>query len=436
MVRIFTPSRPHLQPAADAGAAQCYHIAARDIGHPPVAPTCRAQAADLGRALALHRHSRGAPSQVGRGFIGMRVGSTAWRWLRAQARSHHVELRLALRATVSSVLTLIVSQTLGLPLPLWGVLTSVILTQLSIGRSLKATINYLIGTVGGAIYAGAVGALVPHETTAGLMVVVAVAIAPVTFLAAVNPRFSAAPFTAVMVVLAPTLIHLGPLASAWDRIVEVTLGGVVGLIVSFLVFPARAHSLTIESAARMLDLIAGLLPALLKGFTGGIDEDEIRGMQDAIGQALGQLFAVGAEAEHERMTRLGTQLDQGPLLRTLLRLRHDLVMIGRAAAAPLPEPVRSRLGPILAHVGEAAVAYLRASGAALVGRRAPPPRAGVEAALDEYAAAIAAVRREGLTRGLPDDAVERMFALGFVLEEVRQHLADLDRFTGELTQTA
>ena len=54
-------------------------------------------------------------------------------------------------------------------------------------------------------------------------------------------------------------------------------------------------------------------------------------IQDGIGQALVHLNVVGAEAEHERSTGLAAGPDTGPLLRTLLRLRHDLVMIGRTA---------------------------------------------------------------------------------------------------------
>jgi hypothetical protein len=34
-------------------------------------------------------------------------------------------------------------------------LTAVILTQMSVGRSMKATIDYLLGTLGGATYTGA-----------------------------------------------------------------------------------------------------------------------------------------------------------------------------------------------------------------------------------------------------------------------------------------
>jgi hypothetical protein len=38
-----------------------------------------------------------------------------------------------------------------------------------------------------------------------------------------------------------------------------------------------------------------------------------------------------------------------------------------------------------------------------------------------------------LTRELPDDTVERIFALGFALDELRLHLRDLARCVGEHT---
>ena len=56
-------------------------------------------------------------------------------------------------------------------------------------------------------------------------------------------------------------------------------------------------------------------------------------------------------------------------------------------------------------------------------------------ALQVYAAEVAAVRSEGLTRGLPGDVVERFFAMGFVLEQMRQNLKDLERCVTEWSET-
>ena len=55
----------------------------------------------------------------------------------------------------------------------------------------------------------------------------------------------------------------------------------------------------------------------------------------------------------------------------------------------------------------------------------------MESALDAYAAEIAALRREGLTRSLPGDSAERFFALGFALEQMHNNFKDLERCVAE-----
>src|SRR5262249_44077874 len=129
--------------------------------------------------------------------------TTDWSELRAWSASHDAELRLCVRSTTAGVFTLAAAQLFNLPIALWAVLTAVILTQISVGRSLKATMDYLTSTLGGAIYAGAIGALVPHDNHLAVFAGLAMALAPAVLLAALYPRFSAAPFTAGMVVFRP-----------------------------------------------------------------------------------------------------------------------------------------------------------------------------------------------------------------------------------------
>jgi uncharacterized membrane protein YccC len=363
----------------------------------------------------------------------MKRMATTWRWLRRLPRERGAELRLCLRMTTAAVLSLAVAHLLHLPIALWTVLTAVILTQMSVGRSLKATTDYLVGTLGGAIYAGAIGTLVPHDNEVALLAALALAVAPAALIVAINPRYSAATFTAVMVFFGPTITHAGPIASAVERVIEVAVGGVVGLFVSLVVLPARAHDLAVEAAAQMIDLMARFLPELFAGFTRNLDQ--LHAMQNRIGAAFARLDAVAVEAKHERMTRLAAEPDQAPLLRTLLRLRHDLIMIGRAAAVPLPATFRSRLAPRLARIQETAADYLRACSGALVARQGPASLVATEAALDGYDAEFAAMRREGLTRDLSDETAERLFALGFALEQLRRNFSDLARCITELEPT-
>ena len=347
------------------------------------------------------------------------------------------QVRLGLRVAVSALAAFILAQFLTVPLAgLWAVLTAVIVTQMSIGGSLKAIIEYSVGTLGGAVYAAALAVAVPHHDEITLLILLAFAVGPMALLAAINPHFRVAPFTAVIVVLGATTTHIGPIHSALYRVAEVALGAASALVVSLLVLPARAQVLATEAAARMLDLLAQALPDLFAGFTRPLSAGEVRGTQDHIGAAFARVDELAAEARRERMTYLAAEPDPAPLLRTLLRLRHDLVLIGRAAAVPLPERFKERLGAPLASFAEAAAAYLRGSAAALKARQPPPPFAAVETALDAYAAELAAARREQLTRDLPMETVERIFALGFALEQLRQNCKDLARCVTEIAQPA
>ncbi len=357
-----------------------------------------------------------------------------WERLRKWPAQHRAQLRLCLRVSVSAVLAVAVAHLLELPLVLWTVLTAVILTQISVGGSLKATLDYLASTIGGAVYAGAVGALVPHENELALLAALAIAVAPPALVSATNPRFRAAPFTAVMVFFAPGITHAGPLASAFERVLEVSVGAVVGLVVSFLVLPGRAHDLMVEAASRLLATAAAAVPALFAGFTASLDEAAIPRIQDRIGDALARLNTIAPETKHEQMAPFAEAPDSGPLLRTLLRLRHDLVMVGRAAIVPLPDALEPALAAPVEAVGRHAASFLRACGSALSARKGPPPLEPFEAALASYNAALASVRREGLTRALGTEAVERLFALGFTLEQMHQHFRDLARVVTEFAR--
>ncbi len=306
------------------------------------------------------------------------------------------------------------------------------MSQLSLGKSLKTTIDYFIGTLGGAIYSGTVAAVLPHDTEMQFLAVLALSIAPLASLSAIKPRFSVAPFTAVMVLLAPTITHVSPLESAFFRVIEVALGGVTALVVSFLVLPSRAHGLGLEAAAHMLELMATALRKLLAGCAEPLDILTVGKIQGDLGPAMARLEIIADEARRERMPYFSADPDLKPLLRILLRLRHDLVIIGRTAAAPLPDGFRARLATSIVAVSVSAAAFLEECAAALLGD-AGPSLANLEAALQSYEAEIATLRQEGLTRNLPTEAMERLFGLGFALEQLHQDMKELSRWIADLS---
>lgn len=355
-------------------------------------------------------------------------GLTMWHHLRALVRAYRPRWRFCVRMTVSGLAAFAVAQGMNIPLHgLWVILTAIVVMQMSAGGSLRATLEYVIGTVGGAAYAGIIGALIPHATplsVAGLLVLV---IAPLALLAAFNPNFRVAPFSAVLVILVAGQFGEGPVESAVTRASEVAMGGLIAVIVSLLVFPERAHQMRLKAAARLMQRLARDLPLLLSGFTDGLDATTNRRIQDGIGNTVASFQQITTEAAHELKITLAAQPDPGPLSRTMLRLRHDLVIIGRAGARPLPDVLRSRLSAPLRHVGAAASDFLDDSAAALIERRPPPPLDSFEAALAAYTAEVEVVRSERLTQPLSSNEIEPVFALGFSLEQLHQNFIDLRR---------
>jgi uncharacterized membrane protein YccC len=355
-----------------------------------------------------------------------------WIRVRGRVRAYRAQLRFCVRVTVAGLLAFAIAHSLPFPLHgLWAVLTAVVVTQVSVGASLRATIEYIVGTLGGAVYAAAIGLIIPHATATGQAVVLVLAVAPMALASAISPSFRVAPFSAVIVLLIGGELGENPIESAVIRVSEVALGGVVAMVVSVLVFPERAHGLGLEAAARILDRMAHLLPKLLAGFIRNLDTAEIRPLQDNLGGSVAGFQALAGEARRERFVPLTRHPDPAPLSRTLLRLRHDLVILGRAAVVPLPESVAQRLGPLIARVGAEASEFLRRSAGALAQRRHPPPLEPVQASLTAHDAEVASLRSEGLTRALSTIEVERLFALCFALEQLGQNFADLARCVEE-----
>jgi uncharacterized membrane protein YccC len=96
------------------------------------------------------------------------------------------ELRLAVRVTAAAILAFALAKLLGFAHGYWAVITAIIVMQTSVGGSLKAAIDRLLGTMAGALYGAAIAILIPHATTASLATAMIAAIAPLALLAAIR----------------------------------------------------------------------------------------------------------------------------------------------------------------------------------------------------------------------------------------------------------
>ena len=245
--------------------------------------------------------------------------------------------------TVGAIAAFALAELLGLAQGYWAVLTVVIVMQASVGGSLKATVERLVGTLGGAVLGGALAAILPLDDPFMLAAGLAAAILPLAFIAAVDPRFRVAPLTAVIVLLSPTGQQISPIFFTLERIGQIALGSAVALAVSLLVLPARAHNILAQATGRLIGLLADFFVLLLAGLTRPVDGAEVRRLQIATRRTIVQIETIAEEAQRERASRLTDDPDPDPILRTSLRMRSDMIMLARAAIEPLPAVVGERL---------------------------------------------------------------------------------------------
>jgi hypothetical protein len=207
---------------------------------------------------------------------------------------------------------------------------------------------------------------------------------------------------------------------------------VVGIAVALLVLPAHAHRLVADAAKRVLDTLSELVPVMLAGPGGAPRPADIDRLYAASRTGLERLSSASDEARRERRSYLTDQPDPEPLTRTLYRLRADLVMLGRLAAEPIPEPVLAAIGPSLAAAGAATERFLAEIGSAIALRQPPPSLQPIDDAYAGYADAMASVRAGRLTSGLSGHAAGRVFVLAFAFEQLGRDLHDLHSRAAEL----
>lgn len=360
-----------------------------------------------------------------------------WAGLTGWLAAHPSEFRLGLRILIAGMAAFFVTDVLlGLPQSYWAVLTAVIVMQASLGGALKASIDRVVGTIAGALWGVIVALTVPHGGSWLLATALTLALAPLALLVAFKPAYRIAPATAIIVLLGSSGQAAGPIVPALHRVLEIGIGSLVGLAVALLVLPARAHRLLADAGAGVLTILAQLIGQMPARLAGQGDPETWQRLSDRRRKNQDKAEALAEEAKRERRNRLTDTPDPEPLARTLRRLGTDLASIGRATAEPWDASLADRLAEPAARITETTVAFLTGCGQALTGQQAPPAIAPLATALDGFSAAVAQLRQDGMTRPLSGPAIERLFGLGFALDQLRRDADDLRERIAELAPAA
>jgi uncharacterized membrane protein YccC len=338
-------------------------------------------------------------------------------------RRYYAQFRLAVRITVAGLLAYVLCQLFGLAQSYQAVLTSVIVMQGSVGASLKAVLDRLLGSLGGALWAVAVIVGLQNVHQFHSVVVILIVLVPMAILAAFNPAYRAAPATAIILLLAPASIN-GPLAPAIQRMSGIGLGGFAAFFVALLVLPVRIQGTFAEAAGRVSARMAELAAILINGVNAPGEPGTTQRLHDEVRKSINQAELVAEEVLRERATHLSEGPDPLPMCRALRRIRNDLAMIGRVTSEVFPELVRERLTAPSQTAAAAVAGFLADCGNAISGRVSAPSLETVERELAQFASTLTGLRWIGPMRDLPDDVVGRIYGLAFSLEQLQRNLKE------------
>ena len=223
----------------------------------------------------------------------------------------------------------------------YSVFTAALIVGASVGEDLATSANRVKGTLAGMLAGLALSSFVgPSAITIGLAVTATALLA-----LALGWGVPVARLGGTVCVI--TLVHYGQNALEYDllRGLNTVIGVIVGLAVSFFVFPARAR----DSIGRLTDQALEASVELLEVVAAGAPD--LRPAQLRLWEAVGALVKAGGDAKREREVKLHLH---EPEARPLQVLQFALEVLAAALAAEGHAPSAPTLDVLRARVAELA----------------------------------------------------------------------------------
>ncbi len=327
----------------------------------------------------------------------------------------------ALRVMIACTITYAVSQLLHLQQGYWAVFTVLIVMQASVGATAGMAVDRLVATVAGAMLGGAAVFVTPQEPLAiGIALICVVGFS--SFVSARVPRLRNAGLTAAIVMLthsAAVPVEIFVI----DRIAEITLGGVVGVLASLFILPTRSRTMVLDRFGSALDVMAQILRTLAtaveKGEPVSASEANI-----ALRQSLMATETLLTDAQRERAFWLTKHGISEAIPRSLWRIRNDMTYVSHIVETPFPPAIVEAIGPQAGQVLEAQARFAEACGRALRSGGEIDPKV-LSAGDEAFEAAFSALQNSTEAQSMGFNETGRLFGLDFTLRRIRQNFLDL-----------
>ncbi|WDF74816.1 FUSC family protein [Novosphingobium sp. KACC 22771] len=332
---------------------------------------------------------------------------------------NRLALAQTLRVMIACLATYWLASLLGLKQGYWAIFTVLIVMQGSLGATATAAFDRLIATIAGALLGGVVVMVVPREplaTGAALICMSGI----LTYAAVRQPRLRSAALTSAIVLLTRSPdIPVGIFVI--DRIIEITLGGAIGVMASRFILPVPSRGAMITRFCEILETMAQLLNAQADAVARG--EALISAEASiALRQSLVATEAVLNDARRERAMGLVREDVSDAIPRTLWRIRNGMAQIGLILRTPFPPSALALVGPAVegmlrAHAQSARDAASALSGGGVVAQHAE--------AAEAFEQAFVTLQHSDEARAIPFDAMGQVFGMAFALRRMQQDFLDL-----------
>lgn len=339
-------------------------------------------------------------------------------------RQYSWQIRHAVRIVAASVAAYGLVYAFGLEVDFSAVITAIFVTQSNIGGSFRMAVEQLFASVVGAVCGVAVVlALDPQDPLTGA-VALALTLTPLTVLGAFSAGFRMAPISAVIVFLGGPGLGTDVLLLGFDRILGVGLGCGAGVLVSIFVLPCRASRAVVSTAAEICLLMADQLRTLAAGGSNA-QEKLLSSAADIRGKLTLLTELVEEAAQEQRIRTVATGPDGPRFLRTLRRLRHDVDALRRALREAGSDVLHERAAAPWRCAADAGASTLEGIAQLLDGQSLPDDFNSLGPAVRGYLNCLEEIRRSDLSFSLSPAMLQRMYGIGFALDQFRRDLDDM-----------
>ncbi|MCG7360334.1 FUSC family protein [Roseomonas sp. ACRSG] len=331
------------------------------------------------------------------------------------------------RLTLQTILAVLISYNaarwLRLPDPSWAVFSALYVIQGSVGGTLTAAKDRVLGAMLGSLIALACIYLIGlggWQTILSLLV----GIGSMSLLAGLKPRFSYGLVPVAILIVAPGMELI---EDALLKIAAIALGATAGAAASVLILPRQAH----RSAEQHLAQALAGCSELLSTSMAKILAQDAADLQVAHERIARELAAADAMIQQTRLSRRrARRMSLIALLKQTERLWYTLAMADRLSAQPLSEEAKGRLAEPVRNATRAVDRFLCELGKALAGGEAPSRAANVQGPVNEVATVIEDMRLEGLLHSLPREEAEQVLGLSLAWRQLTRNIDDILQAAG------